>query len=130
MYRVAIDTDLHRVEVAFIGDFASHDANLFFQELKTAVAHAQGPGGFFDVVWDLTDSPVLPQARAGGGIENLAWMRDSIRKSATVVKSTLLKMQVGRLIQDPRNRYFGSRAEAIAWLDEPESSTLDLKRQA
>ena len=76
---------------------------------------ASGPD--FSVLADLRQTAVLPQSDTATVSEDLRWwVENGLQKSANLVASTLLKLQMERLAQHPAFRYFTSEQEALEWL--------------
>jgi hypothetical protein len=118
MENITADASKHRVNIEFVGTY-SGDIARFSEEIKSKARIAKGGGQHFDMISDFTQSHVIPQNLAGASAEVAEWCGDNgLRKSANVVNSMLLKLQLDRLTPDGRFKTFLSREEAEAWLDE------------
>jgi hypothetical protein len=118
MEYVISDAQKRRVEVTFVGHY-SGDMNKFSNDIKANARAAKAGGRYFDILSDYRQTHVLPQQLLAESTELIQWCVDNgVRKSASVVSSILLKMQLERMTPDEGFKVFLSRDEAIAWLDE------------
>jgi hypothetical protein len=118
MEEIKVNSAKKRVEINFIGSY-SGEMERFGDELKSSVRLAKAGGTNFDLLSDFTQSHVVPQQLLGGAAEFVGWCADNgLRKSAIIIGSMLLKLQMDRLTPDERFKTFVSREEAEAWLDE------------
>jgi hypothetical protein len=108
----------NRVEVTFIGNY-SGDIASFNDQLKACARAAKFSSGHFDLLSDFTQSQVMPQQLSGETAEIVGWCAaNGLRKSANIVSSMLLKMQLDRLVPDDHFKTFLNRDDAEAWLAE------------
>ena len=117
MYRISVDSRLHRVEFTFVGAYSDAELDRFDREMMAGARKARGGAGHFDILADFTQTGVMPQKAAGDSQRRALWCRKhGLRKSANVTESALMKMQIERVARDSNVRCFRTRAEALAWL--------------
>lgn len=119
MYRISVDTRLHRVVFSFSGAYSDDELDMFDRQMIASARKARGTAGFFDLMADFTESTVMPQKAASDSERRARWCREhGLRKSANVTTSALLKLQIERVTRDPNMRCFRTRIEALEWLRE------------
>lgn len=117
MYQITADPANHRLDVDFIGDYADIDQADFSRALRAEALKVKGSGRYFDLLVDYTRIHVMPKEETEHGREEIQWcLANGLRKSANVMNSAIMKMQIQRLTANDRFQMFGSRADAIAWL--------------
>lgn len=121
MYRITAVPAEHRVDVDFIGNYADIDQTAISRELRAEILKVKGDFGYFDLLVDYRQTHVMPQAQTGNGRQEIEWcLANGLRRSANVMNSALVRMQIQRLTANHRFQMFATRAEALAWLDAPD----------
>lgn len=120
-YEIKVDYSQHRVNITM--DVYESDTKQFFVDFKKAVAQAKGGGSHFDVLSDFsqmkTATPVMPKNIAEESAGMNSWSEaNGMRKSASILTSTLFKMQLDRVTSSNIYAAFMNREEAEKWLNE------------
>lgn len=120
MYHFSVDHGRHLLTCTVVGHVLTEEVAQFERELKMGAIEAKGASGHFDMLSKLDELAVMTQENAHHTEGWIAWLKaHGIRKSANVVGSTLLKLQISRISPDPRWGVFLTDADALAWLAEP-----------
>ncbi len=119
MYTIQRDTSKSRLIVALNGTW-DYDGSMFWEDFQEAAHYAKCARAHFDVLFDHTLKPILPQHRTEKGTIMAVWcLENGLRKSANIVPSTIMRMQLQRITdRNAQFDYFKTREEAEAWLDE------------
>ncbi len=120
-YEIKVDYSQRRVNITM--DAYGSDTKQFFDDFKKAVLQAKTGGSHFDVLSDFTQmksvTPVMPKNIAEESAAMNGWCEtNGIRKSASVLTSTLFKMQLDRVTSSGIYATFINREDAEKWLDE------------
>jgi hypothetical protein len=120
-YVMTVDRAKHRVEIEFHSYGGDTDA--FFADLKAAVVQAKGITTQFDIMTDFTKmqqiSPVMPRGVADTSTDLNKWVvENGLRKSASIMGSALLKLQLQRVAETDKLAIFDNHDDAEAWLSE------------
>lgn len=118
MYEIEIDSKERLVRVRITDVLFPSDTEHFNQTLANHASAARLRFKRFRLLADGRDGPVQPQATAILFVSPGRLLDGPDEKWAVVVNSVLMKMQVTRLMNDPRAQAFVSMAEAEAWLAE------------
>lgn len=119
MHHLVVDPHKRLVRFALIGFLDEAASEAFDADLRAAVRDLTASGPSFDILADLREHILMHQSEAGKSRERMKWLVDhGLRKSANIMTSALVKMQIERLASNPRFRYFATEEEALAWLAE------------
>ena len=89
----------------------------FDADLRAAVHELCKTGTPFDVLADLRDGTILPQALTEITGKQMLWLvKRGLRKSANLLSSSLYALQLKRISPNQAFRYFTDEQEARDWL--------------
>lgn len=117
MYRITRDTALNRVIVTYDGT-RDYPTEVFWEEFTEAVHFAKCAGEHFDVLIDHRSTAVMSRERTEQSEDMAPWcIANGLRKSANIVPSTIVRMQLQRLTaRDPQFGFFETLEQAEEWL--------------
>lgn len=117
--RVEISGD--RIMTVVEGMWNDQQLAMAGETFRTAVQRFARAAKPFDILSDLSAFSVQQKQVAEGMGALIDYANaHGLRRSANVVSSALLRLQMQRLFgTNPRFRVFDDRALAVAWLDEP-----------
>jgi hypothetical protein len=117
MHHITVVEGRRLVSFALSGFLDRTALESFELDLKRTVRELSAGGAHFDVLADLREMSVLAKTETDFSHRVMAWLGDNgLRKSASIVASTLIGLQTVRLADDERFRYFLSENDALAWL--------------
>lgn len=117
MYKIEVDIDRNLIKAELEGFWTADDFEHFIADEQAALSKLKCPAGKHIVLCDLSKLNVVAQDVAthiiaelnSQGPRDAAWV-------AIVIQSTLLKMQMQRLITRSNMMIFDSYSESEAWL--------------
>lgn len=118
-YSISRDVTKGRVIVTFDGP-RTYPIDKFWEAFTEAVQFAKCARPHFDVLLDHSRATIMPPERTQKSEEMAIWcVENGLRKSANIVPSAVLRMQLQRVTKNEEPfGFFETQAEAEAWLDE------------
>ena len=117
MYRITVDRLKRLVRFESIGYPEPGEVSRFDEDIRARVRELRASGPHFCLLADIRNIAVIGQNDTALVSEQMQWLVDNgLRKSATLVASTLQQMQVNRMAANPVFRCFTSEQEALDWL--------------
>lgn len=101
------------------GMFSVEELQRFRREHQAAVRALGGPSGGYDMITDLTGFAIQAQPITQTLHSVIADLPLRPTRSAIVVSSVLLRLQLKRTIPNDKIRFFDTVAEADLWLKTP-----------
>ena len=119
MHRIKVDRQNRLIHFTITGFADAERSRAFDADLRACVRDLAGTGPSFDVLADLRDASILPQALAELTGHQMSWVaQHGLRKAANILSSALYALQLKRIARDPRFEYFTTEEEARKWLSE------------
>jgi len=119
MHRITVDRRNRLIHFTITGFADAERSRAFDADLRACVRDLAGTGPSFDVLADLRDVSILPQALAELTGHQMLWVaKHGLRKAANILSSALYVLQLKRIARDPRFEYFTTEVEARKWLNE------------
>ncbi|MEP2735126.1 MAG: hypothetical protein ABJP34_02420 [Erythrobacter sp.] len=117
MYRITRNTALNRVTVTYDGP-CNYSVYVFWKELTEAVQFAKCAGEHFDVLVDHTATSIMSPERTAKSEDMAPWcIKNGLRKSANIVPSAVVRMQLQRMTgNNEQFSFFETLREAEEWL--------------
>lgn len=117
MYSITVDLE-RKLLFVIAKDLATpDDMERYDRDIRTQVRILRASVQDFDLLLDAREAFTLPQALTSTVQDGLRWLVDNgMRRAAFLVASTLMKMQLDRLANNPAIACFESEEEALAWL--------------
>lgn len=117
MYHLTINPEKRLIRIAVSGYSDAAEFDRMIAEAQAAVRTLKASGNSFDMLSDVRDGHVIPTESASQSEQFMKWLaQNGIRKSALVVASAILKMQLDRMSADPRFGFFATEEAALEWL--------------
>lgn len=119
MSQVGLNFDRRLVQVRFVGFPEESELERTFVEIRTAALKLKAQHSFFNLLVDLREAAVLPAERLAMVQKEVGWQKENgLRKTAILVSSILVKLQVLRVAPDQEVGWFAAEEEALRWLED------------
>lgn len=119
MFVITPEPDKQLIRATLFGFWTIETARQFDAEMKSHIKQLLIQKPWFDFLVDLREvKPVAPEVNEFNRRVMADQISMGLRKSANIVSSTLLGMQLRRVAGDERFQTFSSEEDALAWLAE------------
>ena len=118
MHEVVVESRSRLIRFSVSGMLDKAEFESFDSSLRNHVRELSPDGGSFDILADLRGRLVVPQPQSELISAQMKWLVGAgLRRSANILASSLLAMQMRRIANDERSAYFTSEADALRWLE-------------
>ncbi len=117
MHQMKVDQQSRLIHFKVTGFSDAEQSKTFDAALRASVRELRKTGPSFDVLADLRDGTILPQALTEIIGEQMLWVAEQgLRKSANILSSSLYALQLKRISPKQNFMYFTDEKEARDWL--------------
>lgn len=117
MYSITVDPGISRIRAVVGGQYSTEEMERFGRELQAQARALHAAGRKFDVLLDMREALILPQALLATVQASMRWLADNgLARNAYLVGSMLMKVQFKRITISPAFACFQTEEEALAWL--------------